>query len=325
MTRNIVCGVGIAACLTGIGLGLYTKYVHSTPAPDAPVFNDNPLKPLAPPDKFEKLARENPVEMLAQCLSRYQREVSGGGRFTLQKQERVKGEPKHPDAPPVEVIEVCVRGDVPDPETKKTAIEVLMKWKSGARKPASDFTGLARPIEATLFSEKPAPEGYDGKVVTRPGVLQTISAPMDPGSSLAKSQSRYCIRDAGLYRSMLRTYEAWKNRAAAGELKVEYLGKRTPEHIGRECHVVRRLCPRVEIDAFEVGGTASTEPKVVAVEGFTEVTIFIDAERWLQVGTELYRTEPDGTRVLVGAYYFRDVQLNPTFPPETFTAAGLKK
>ena len=36
-------------------------------------------------------------------------------------------------------------------------------------------------------------------------------------------------------------------------------------------------------------------------------------------------TKPDGTRVLIGAYYFRDVQLNPTIPPDTFTAAGLKK
>jgi hypothetical protein len=124
---------------------------------------------------------------------------------------------------------------------------------------------------------------------------------------------------------MLRTYEAWKNRETAGELQCEYLGKRTPEHIGRECHVVKRICPRVEIDAFEIGGTASTEPKMIAAEGFTEVTIYIDAERWLQVGTELYRAEPDGTRVLVGAYYFRDVQLNPSFPPEAFTAEGLKK
>jgi outer membrane lipoprotein-sorting protein len=129
----------------------------------------------------------------------------------------------------------------------------------------------------------------------------------------------------GLYRSMLRTYEAWKDRAETGELEYKYLGKQTPEHIGRECHVIKRVCKRVEIDAFEVGGKASTDPNVVAAEGFTEVTIYIDAERWLQVGTELYRTEPDGTRVLVGAYYFRDVQLNPSFAPNTFTEAGLKK
>jgi hypothetical protein len=155
---------------------------------------------------------------------------------------------------------------------------------------------------------------------------------VDPNTDLAKSQSRYCIRDAGLYRSMLRTHTAWKARAAAGELKTEYLGKKAVEAVGRECHVVKRICPRVELDAFEIRGQASTDPKAVATEGHTEVTIYIDAERWLQVGSELYRTEPDGTRtepdgtrVLVGAYYFRDVELNPTFPPDTFTPEGLKK
>ena len=136
------------------------------------------------------------------------------------------------------------------------------------------------------------------------------------------------IRDAVLaYLRQLRSelIRAARYAQEAGELNVEYLGKKTPEKIGRECHVIKRVCPRVEIDAFEIGGTASTDPKVVAVEGFTEVTIYIDAERWLQVGTELYRTEPDGTRVLVGAYYFRDVQLNPGFPPDAFTVESLKK
>jgi hypothetical protein len=124
---------------------------------------------------------------------------------------------------------------------------------------------------------------------------------------------------------MLRTHEAWKARQEAGEFKFEYLGKKFFDKVGRECHVIKRICARVEIDSFELGGTASTDPKVVAVEGFTEVTLYIDAERWLQLGSELYRTEPDGTRVLVGAYYFRDVELNPTIPPDTFTTAGLKK
>ena len=40
----------------------------------------------------------------------------------------------------------------------------------------------------------------------------------------------------------------------------EYIRRaNAPEHIGRECHVVKRVCSRVELDAFEVGGTASTE------------------------------------------------------------------
>jgi outer membrane lipoprotein-sorting protein len=125
---------------------------------------------------------------------------------------------------------------------------------------------------------------------------------------------------------MLRTHEAWKARQDAGEFKVEYLGKKPIEKVGGvECHVVKRICQRTETDSFEFGAAANIEPQVVAVEGFTEVTLYVDARRWLQLGSELYRTEPDGARVLVGAYFFRDVQLNPTFPPDTFTVEGLKK
>jgi hypothetical protein len=229
--------------------------------------------------------------------------------------------------PPEEVIDVWVRGDVPDPATKKTAIEVQMKWQKGAKKPL----GFGAEIRGTLFSERPKAEGgLDGKVIAwRPGAGSLtggpLSSPTPANNALARSQSRYCIRDAGLYRSMLRTHEAWKHLKEAGELKTEYLGKKTPPQIGRECYVVKRHCPRTEIDSFEIGGTASNDPAEVAKEGFTEVTIYVDAERWLQVGTELYRTEPDGTRVLVGQYYMRDVQLNPTIPADAFTVEGLTK
>lgn len=320
MTRRLFFLAGMGTTLTGAGLGFYAKYLHGTVAPVAPVFVDEG-KPLAKGDEFDRLARDEPVNMLAECLKRYQREVKGA-QFVVEKQERIGGKPKHPEMPPVEIIEARVRGDVPDPDTKQTAIEVMMKWKSGAK------SFLGADITGTLFSERPKSEGgYDGKVVTwRPkAILSSLSNPVAPNTDLAKGQSRYCIRDAGLYRTMLRTHEAWKNRQAAGELRIEYLGKQTPEKIGRECHVIRRTCPRMEIDAFELGGVANNDPKVVAAEGFTEVTIYIDTQRWLQVGSELFRTEPDGTRVLVGAYYFRDVVLNPSFPPDAFSVETLKK
>jgi hypothetical protein len=325
MSRRLIILIVAIAALTGAGFGAYALFFKGEPPPKPPVFDDDTTKPLSPAEEFEKLARENPVAMLGQCLSRYNREVKGGIRFTLEKQERVKGKPKHPEMPPVEIIDVCVRGDVPDPETHKTAIEVVMKWKSGAKKPF----GFGAEIRGSFFSEKLKAEGgLDDKVITwRPEATigPKMSSPVEPNVGAAKDQSRYCIRDAGLFRSMLRTHEAWKIRQDSGELKCEYLGKKTLPQIGRECHVIKRICPRTEIDAFEVGGAAGNDPNVVSAEGFTEVTIYIDTERWLQVGTELYRTEPDGTRVLVGAYYMRDVQLSPSFQPDTFTADGLKK
>lgn len=318
MNRRALVILVFLLLLGATGYGVYWwKVVRADAAPDAPVF-DPKDKPIAPADEFEKLARENPVELLAQCLSRYQREVTGI-RATVQKQERVQGKPAHPELPPVEVIDLFVRGDVPDATTHKTTIEVLMKWKSGAK------SFLGSEIRATLFSEKAkADGGLDGKVATyRPKApFQSLNTGVPPNNELAKGQSRYCIRDAGLYRSMLRTHAAWEARQTAKEFEFEYLGKQKPEQIGRECFVIRRKCKGVEVDAFEVGGVATGKPEL---EGFTEVTIYIDTERRLQVGTELVRTEANGTRVLLGAYYFRDVQLNPTFATDTFTIAELKR
>lgn len=322
MRRLVILSV-VLVILLGVGaLGWvgYDQFLRSTPPPPVPEFDDNASTPLAPKDEFEKLAKEDPVELLGQCLSRYQREVKGGLHCTMEKQERVKGLPKHPEMPQAEIIDLWVRGDVPDPATKATAIEVQMTWKAGAKKV------LDADIRSTLFSEKPDAAHANKVLPFRPEAkLFKLGPAMPANSEEAKKQSRYCIRDAGLYRSMLRTHEAWKGRREAGELKTDYLGKETPEKIGRECYVIKRTCPRVEIDSFEIGGTASTDPDVVAREGFTEVTIYIDIERWVQAGSKLYRTEPDGTRVLVGTYYFRDVQLNPTIPPDMFTVEGLKK
>jgi hypothetical protein len=321
--RIAAFGLGIVTLLAGIGYGVVVRMTHGAPPPDAPLFD--PKADVSSQERFDELARTNPVEMLNECLTKYHKNGVHTLHFTLEKHERVEGKPKHPTMPGVEIIDVWVRGDVPNPETKKTAIEVVMKWKQGAKKPL----GIGAELKGSLFSElSKADGGLDGKVIAyRPGAWGgDIGTPTDPNIALAKAQSRYCIRDAGMYRSMLRTYEAWKARQAAGEFQFEYLGKKPIDKVGgRECHVVKRVCTRMEIDAFELGGTASTEPKVVAAEGFTEVTLFIDAERWLQLGSELYRTEPDGTRVLVGAYYFRDLEINPAVPADTFTAAGLKK
>jgi hypothetical protein len=320
--RHLIAGIVGLALLAGLGVGVYAMYFQSEPAPVAPQFHDKGEK-LSTPDEFEILVQKDPVEALAAALTRYQRDVRGGVHFTMEKQERVKGEPKHPSLPPVEVIDAWVRGDVPDAKTNATSIEVEMKWISGAKR------AFFSEIRATLFSEKPKAEGgLGGKVYSwRPeAVIGSLTGPLDPNLPMAREQSRYCIRDAGLYRSMLRTHLAWKACQEAGTFKFEYLGKKVVEKTGgRECYVIKRICDRPELDSFELGGTVPTDPKTITAEGFTEVTISIDAANWLQLGSELYRTEADGTRVLVGAYYFRDVKLNPEFPPETFTLAGLKK
>ena len=85
----------------------------------------------------------------------------------------------------------------------------------------------------------------------------------------------------------------------------------------RDCHVIRRINPGPELDAFALDEPPPADPKVIEQDGFTTVTTYIDAERWLQVGTELRRGD-----TLVGVFYYKDVELNPTFAPDTFTAEG---
>ncbi len=308
MRRRSVIGLVVLALIALLLVFVYTQYFRGEPAPPATEHADTG-ETLSTESEFDRLAREDPVKMLDQAVTRYQREAAGGAHFELTKQERVNGEPKPPAPPPVERIDTWVRGDVPD-ATGKTNIEIVMKWKDGAKEV------LGSKVEATLFRERP-----DEKMITwRPTALRflRLSPAVPPNNPMARSQSRYCIRDAGLYRSMLRTFEAWKERQTAGAFAFEYLGKKPIAELGGvECHVIKRVCRAPEVDAFELGGVP--DPAKLATDGFTEVTIYVDAGRWLQLGTELHRTEPEGERVLVGAYYFRDVELNPKIPPDTFT------
>ena len=57
-------------------------------------------------------------------------------------------------------------------------------------------------------------------------------------------------------------------------------------------------------------GNPSEKPQ----DAFSSVKVMIDAETWLQLGSELRRADGE----LVGMYYFRDVELNPTFGPDQF-------
>jgi len=312
-------GLAVLVALVGLGLSVYARFFHVPALAQTPQHRDDGA-PLPEADEFEHLAKTDPIAMYDKCLARYQREVRGGFITRLLKRERVKGEPPPPAELPEEVIRLAVRGDLPDPETGKRAVEVSMKWESGARK----FLGSE--IRATLYNEKPGADGTGGRVVTwRPDASFSARSAAPINGPLAEGQSRYCIRDAGLYGAMLRTYTAWKQRREAGTLKFEYLGKRAVEKAGgRVCHVIKRTCAGLEVDAFELGGKPDLSPGNVEKSGFTSVTVMIDAERWLQVGSELERTGPDGKSVLIASYYFRDIELNPTFPPDAFTEAGMK-
>ncbi|HEY8506314.1 MAG TPA: hypothetical protein VIL46_17140, partial [Gemmataceae bacterium] len=98
------------------------------------------------------------------------------------------------------------------------------------------------------------------------------------------------------------TYTAWKAARNRGAMRAEYLGlRRVPEADDRLCYVWTRHCDPPEDD------------------GQTQVTVAIDAETWLQVSSELRAGDE-----LLARYHFRDLELNPTFPPDQFSPERLK-
>jgi hypothetical protein len=203
---------------------------------------------------------------------------------------------------------------VADPKTGKTQIQVLMRWQSGAQKV------LGSELKGTLFLEEKG--GNKDPIFTwRPTAPFFKDKEIDVNGMSARDASRYCIRDAGLYRVQLRTFEVWKKRKEEGTLTTEYGGRKFVEQTGVECYIVKRICKTPEVDAFELGGKPDMSPEAIAQEGFSELTIMVDAKRWLQVGTEARRSNGE----LIGAYYFRDVELNPSFPKDTFLKDGLLK
>jgi hypothetical protein len=308
LQRAIMLGIG--AILIALGMGAYSLCFRPPEeiAESARVEDDKHVLPQA--DEFEELAKSDPVAMLEKCLVRYQREVPGGVRCILDKEERVRGK-----LLPREVISLSVRGDVPDPATNKTHIEVLMKWQSGAQKV------LGSELKGTLYVEKLG--GNKDPINTwRPSAPFFKEKEIGVNEDSARSASRYCIRDAGPYRGMLRTYDVWKQRKLEGMLTTGYLGRRRIEKAeGADCYVVKRICRTPEVDPFELGGTVKLTPELIAQEGFDELTVMIDAKSWIQVGTELRRSNGD----LIGAYYFREIELNPSFIVETFNKDGLLK
>lgn len=305
-------------CLILLCSGLWAWWSWLRPAPplaEGEEFYDNQA-PLPEAEAFLRLLIDHqPVEALEKCLARYQREVRHGMTATLIKRERIYGQPPPPQEPVQEVIDLAVRGDVPD-EAGRTHIQVRMIWREGARQI------LGSPLRGVLYVEDQG--GGKDKILTyRPQALLRPEHYIALNDISARSSSRYCVRDAGLYRGMLRTYTVWKQRQQAGRLQVRYLATEAVDFLeGRVCHILERSCPEPEVDPFEIGGAPNIRPGDRPAEvGVVRVRIYLDAERWLQLGSELYRA--DGH--LLASYYFRDINLQPVFAPDEFTPEGLKR
>jgi hypothetical protein len=135
------------------------------------------------------------------------------------------------------------------------------------------------------------PSGVIARALVGPVVKRPVNGPE------ARQAGRYTLNDFGIKKGTLRTLNAWKAAREAGKLHAEYLGIQTIPEVGnRPCYVLRRTTDKPEED------------------GITEVTIYIDQENWLQVGSVLKGKNGQ----LVGAYYFRDLYFNPEFSRDAF-------
>jgi len=269
------------------------------PTPRAPV-PATTAKPRSALD-LETLAKTDPVALLEECRSRYQKNVQGY-TVTMTKRERVQGVLYDE-----EVIRVAVREE---------PYAVLMLWQSGAREIKYGVLSLGK-IEGVLFA---AGENKGEMLAWRPAASFLSVIKINPTSGQAQAASRYCIAEGGMGHASIRTHKAWSESQAQGRLKWDYLGEKPVEKAGgRLCHYVRRTCPEPTLDPFLMNDP-KPDAKARPADAFRTVTVMLDAETGMQIGSRLER---DGE--LIGEYYFRDLVLNPTFGKEQFKPSSLKK
>lgn len=167
---------------------------------------------------------------------------------------------------------------------------VLLKWLKGQRRANMALYVEGQNKDMILIN----PAGIAGRLVK---VVER-----DPEGDDAKQSGRYSMREFGLRATMTRTLDGFERAKARGTSRVDYLGiLKIKELKDRLCYAFKRT---------------DAEPQE---DGFTELTVYIDKENWIQVGTLL--KAPDGK--VIAEYLFRDVKFNPTFKPEQFTRAVL--
>ncbi len=131
----------------------------------------------------------------------------------------------------------------------------------------------------------------------------------------------FAATEGGLSHAIERTYRSWSEGRERGLATITYVETRAvPEVGGRVCHIVRKETAKPELDPF-VMSEKQPDPTTRPADAFSKVEVMLDAETGLQVGSVIRRADGE----LVASYFFRDVQLNPSFDKDQFKPAALKK
>jgi hypothetical protein len=169
---------------------------------------------------------------------------------------------------------------------------VLFHWVQGARK-AEGALYVAGQNGGKMLAR---PSGSFARRIVGDVVERDVDGPD------AKQSGRYALSEFGMKKAMQRTLNAWKASKQRGRLHVEYLGEHRVKEAGdRVCYKLRRKYEAPEND------------------GVTEITIYVEKESLLQVGSILKGEEGK----LIGEYYFRDIHVNPTFARAQFERGAL--
>jgi hypothetical protein len=174
---------------------------------------------------------------------------------------------------------------------KEHPFSVYFEWLEGARlaeralyvKGENDDKALARPA-------KPLYRLIRGNVVR-----------FDVDGPEARRSGRYTLNEFGLKKGTERTLAAWKKARRKKTLHVKYLGTHKVKELND------RRCYKFQAQYDEPSD-----------DGLSELTVYIDEEHLLQVGSIL-KTENQ----LVATYFFRDIKLNPKFKKDQFQPAAL--
>lgn len=188
-----------------------------------------------------------------------------------------------------------IEGKLQPPETvrvyfREKPFSVHMHWLKGQRKAIK-----------SLYVEGE----NEGKLLAVPNVFgfagPVVSRPVDGDD--AKKSGRYGIHQFGIYLATQRVLASMRKAEDTKTLHVRYDGLVQVEQLGN------RPCYKLVRTPFE-----SPEE-----DGLNELTIYIDQETLLQVGTVLRDAKGD----LIAEYFFCDIVVNPTFDEKQFTRQGL--
>ncbi|MGL6076477.1 MAG: DUF1571 domain-containing protein [Fimbriiglobus sp.] len=276
-------------------IGAITLWVTPLPEPSTFPSKSSPpvvqIQEIPTSTEFETLLRTSPYAALEAARARSAREA-GKYRVTMVKQERLAGV-WHPE----EEIDMLWRAE---------PLAVRMIWKRGSRKV------LGTAVEGSLYIA-----GQNGKMtVWRPTALASFLRlyELAPHESQARAAARYAINEASFTHTLDRCLLAWKQG------RIEYHGIETHPEIRRPCHKLERTCPAPELDRFLASDPprdASKHPQ----ETFAKVTLWLDTETWLPLGSELMQSNGQP----LGRYFFRNLEWNPTITATDFTPAAFTR